>query len=164
MKNTKAIIIVFSLIFLAGCVTVVDMRLAESSKDEWAVIDNRSVSRNGDLLRLTSINGRPTRVRSRRFPAPEILAVTVSPEMHAITFDFVRSSLFRQTLGADGTLKFTAKHGRTYTLDSEDVDGAVRIWVKDVTSGESVSESAFVVLAPRPEPVESFYLLRDHYL
>jgi len=52
-------------------------------------------------------------------------------------------------MGASGVLKFEAKDGRTYVMNSEDADGMARVWIEDEVFGQEVSESATTALAPR---------------
>lgn len=149
MKNLIAISLVLTAFFAAGCATT-DMRTPSPAKSGGASLRSRSVSREHyrDTLMFAIIDGRPVDPGFWRAPARMEVAVAAGP--HAITFDLVRhSGFFGGLMGADGVLRFDAKDGRTYVMNSEDADGLVRVWVEDEASGVKVSEPASAALSPR---------------
>jgi hypothetical protein len=147
----KIITITFAVIsaFVAGCATT-DMRSPTATTSTGAVVKSRSVHREHyrDILMFAIIDGRPVDPGFWRAPARMEVAVAVG--MHAITFDLERhSGFFGGLMGASGVVRFEAKEGRTYVMNSEDADGLVRVWVEDEASGQKVSEPASATLAPR---------------
>ena len=150
MKKIITAFLALAALLFTGCATT-DMRAPAVSKSDGAVVKSRSVSREHyrDTLMFAIIDGRP--VDPGFWRAPARMEVAVSAGQHAITFDLVRhSGFFGGLMGASGVLKFEAKSGRTYVMNSEDADGLVRVWIEDAASGEKVSEPASSALAPRP--------------
>ena len=149
MKKISTIPLAVIAILIAGCATT-DMRSPTSAKNDGAVVKSRSVSREHyrDTLMFAIIDGRPVDPGFWRAPARMEVAVTAGP--HAITFDLLRhSGFFGGLMGASGVLRFEAKDGRTYVMNSEDADGLVRVWIEDEASAQKVSEPVTTALAPR---------------